>query len=115
MQHVKYSYHGPSSDTQFNNLRLQTMMTINNRPPSKTLTFEDAVKIWPKIWAKEYQNRIAAEYDVNPGRISEIKSELLHSGSYDEAVKQFGPPKSFRRISPLPLFDLIQKKRNDDA
>lgn len=91
------------------------MTTISNRPPSKRLSFEDAVKIWPKIWAKEYQNRIAAEYDVNPGRISEIKSKILHSGSYDEAVKKFGPPENFRRISLLPLFDLIPKKRNDDS
>lgn len=91
------------------------MTNYSKQIPSKKLTFENAVEIWPKIWAKEYQNRIAAEYDVNPGRISEIKSEILHSGSYEEAVKKFGPPETFRRISLLPLFDLIPKKRNDDS
>lgn len=97
------------------------MITKNN--PSNKLTFEDAVRIWPRIWNKEYQNRIAAEYDVNPGRISEINTGKLHPGSYDKAILRFGihmKPlrKSQRKDKPLPLFqffDLIQKKGRDDA
>lgn len=91
------------------------MTSINNRSPSRKLTYEDAVEIWPKIWAGNYQNRIAAEYDVNPGRVSEIKSEYVHIGSYEDAIKRFGFPKNFRRRSYLPLFEQITKQRNDDA
>jgi hypothetical protein len=56
----------------------------NYRKPSKKLTFKDAVEIQKRIKQGEFQNRIAADYDVNPGRISEIKRGQLHPGS--EAV-----------------------------
>ncbi len=40
---------------------------------SYTLTFDDAVKIHKRIRTSELQSRIAADYDVNGGRISEVK------------------------------------------
>ncbi|MBR0560062.1 hypothetical protein [Neokomagataea anthophila] len=49
-------------------------MTKNNRKPSKILTRTDAEIIIQRIATQEYLNRIAADYDVNPGRISEIKT-----------------------------------------
>ncbi|MBS1053519.1 hypothetical protein JK201_07970 [Gluconobacter kondonii] len=49
-------------------------MTKNNRKPSKKLTHLDAQIIIARLATKEYQNRIAADFDVNPGRISEIKT-----------------------------------------
>jgi hypothetical protein len=51
------------------------------RRPSKNLTFRQAVEIWQRILQGEFQNRIAADYDVNPGRISDIKMGRLHPGS----------------------------------
>ena len=43
------------------------------RRPSRTLTYEEAVEIIRRLLRGEFQNRIAADFDVNPGRISEIK------------------------------------------
>ena len=51
------------------------------RKPSRKLTFDDAIAIWRRLIAGEFQNRIAADFDVNPGRISEIKTEKAFSGS----------------------------------
>ena len=47
-------------------------MQDNARKPSYRLVFEDAVKIWMRFWDGEYQNRIAADYDVNPGRVNDV-------------------------------------------
>ena len=51
------------------------------RRPSRRLSFEDAVEIWPRILSGEFINRIAAAYDVNPGRIVDIKLERRFKGS----------------------------------
>ncbi|RTL74117.1 MAG: hypothetical protein EKK36_11470 [Bradyrhizobiaceae bacterium] len=56
-------------------------MSNDNTPPSYKLTFEDAVQIWKRHRAGEYQNRIAAAYDVNPGRVNEVLKERIHVGS----------------------------------
>lgn len=44
------------------------------RNPSSKLTAKDAAIIKARIRQGEYLNRIAADFDVNPGRISEIKT-----------------------------------------
>jgi hypothetical protein len=49
--------------------------------PSYRLTFYDAVEVWRRYWAGEYQSRIAAFFDVNQGRISEVLKGKLHPGS----------------------------------
>lgn len=54
-----------------------------NEPPYK-LTFEDAVAIWLRHWAGEYQHHIGASYRVNPGRVNEVLKGRKHLGS--EAV-----------------------------
>ena len=59
----------------------------NVRKPSKKLSFDDAVAIHRRIKAGEFQNRIAADYDVNSGRIAEIKKGVLHPGSYEVAMR----------------------------
>ncbi len=56
-------------------------MAEHVRTPSKKLTYSDAVAIWKRIKRGEFQNRIAADFDVNPGRISEIKKGRLFPGS----------------------------------
>lgn len=58
------------------------------RKPSPRLTFEDAVRIWPRILAGEFLNRIAADEDVNPGRIAEIKKGYKFPGSKEEALRR---------------------------
>ncbi|CAA2143123.1 hypothetical protein [Hyphomicrobium sp. ghe19] len=54
--------------------------------PSHRLTFEDAVKIWLLSWAGELQSRIAAQFDVNGGRVNEVLKEHRHRGSRQEAL-----------------------------
>jgi hypothetical protein len=44
------------------------------RKPSYRLKSSDIPAIKKRIRKGEFLNRIAADYDVNPGRISEIKS-----------------------------------------
>lgn len=46
----------------------------NPRQPSKALSEADATHIIQRISAGEFLSRITADYDVNPGRISEIKT-----------------------------------------
>lgn len=41
---------------------------------SRHLTLSDAIEIWRRRSAGEAQHKIAATYDVNQGRISEILS-----------------------------------------
>jgi len=45
-----------------------------SRNPSRNLTANDAAIIKNRILRGEFLNRIAADFDVNPGRISEIKT-----------------------------------------
>lgn len=44
------------------------------RKPSRTLSSREAAIIKARIRKGEFLNRIAADFDVNPGRISEIKT-----------------------------------------
>ncbi|HEY8064098.1 MAG TPA: hypothetical protein VIF40_05135 [Methylosinus sp.] len=36
----------------------------------------------------EFYSRIIQDYDVNQGRVSEVKTGKLHPGSYEEAVRR---------------------------
>lgn len=49
------------------------------------LTFDDAVDIWIRHWNGEYQHRIAASFDVNPGRVNEVLKGARHVGSREAA------------------------------
>lgn len=49
-------------------------MAKSKQKPSKKLTDIDAQIIIARLATREYQNRIAADFDVNQGRISEIKT-----------------------------------------
>ncbi|BAQ45879.1 MULTISPECIES: hypothetical protein [Methylobacterium] len=61
-----------------------------NRGSSHRLTFEEAVDVHRRLWRGEMYSRIAATYDVNQGRIADVKFGRLHPTSYDEAVRRFG-------------------------
>lgn len=56
--------------------------------PSYKLTFDDAVEVWLRHWGGEFQNRIAASFDVNPGRVNEVLKEHTHRGSKEAALKR---------------------------
>ncbi|WFU02089.1 hypothetical protein QA648_18655 [Rhizobium sp. CB3171] len=60
----------------------------DNNKRSYVLTFDDAVEIWLQSWSGEFQNRIAASFDVNPGRVNEVLKERKHVGSREVALKK---------------------------
>ncbi len=61
-----------------------------NRASSHRLTFEEAVEVHRRLMDGEMYSRIAATYDVNQGRIADVKFGRLHPTSYDEAVRRRG-------------------------
>ncbi|MAU95846.1 MAG: hypothetical protein CMP81_08155 [Fulvimarina sp.] len=63
-------------------------MTHDYNRPSYRPTFKDAVQIHLMLMDGWFQNRIAAHFDMNPGRVSEIKAGQLHPGSYEEALRR---------------------------
>jgi hypothetical protein len=63
-------------------------MMNDNDQPSYTLTFDDAIQIWLRHWAGEFQNWIAASFDVNPGRVNEVLKERKHVGSREAALSK---------------------------
>lgn len=58
----------------------------NDNTPSYSLTFDDAVQIWLRHWNGEFQNRIAASFDVNPARVNEVLKERKHIGSREAGL-----------------------------
>jgi len=56
--------------------------------PSHKLSFEEAVEVWLLSFAGEFQNRIAARFDVNPGRINEILKGRKYIGSREIALRK---------------------------
>ena len=60
----------------------------DSEKPSYTLTFEDAIEIWLRSGNGEFQNRIAASFDVNPARVNEVLKERKHLGSREVALKR---------------------------
>lgn len=57
----------------------------NVRIPSHRLTYEEAVQVWLLHWDGHFQNRIAAMFDANPGRISDVLKGRKHPGSEQTA------------------------------
>lgn len=55
---------------------------------SYRLTFDDAVQIWIRSWNGEFQHRIAASFDVNPGRVNEVLKGRRWPGSEAEAFNR---------------------------
>jgi hypothetical protein len=60
----------------------------DNAKPSRALTFDDAIQIWLCHWTGEFQNRIAARFDVNPGRVNEVLKERKFIGSREAALQK---------------------------
>lgn len=58
--------------------------------PSRVLTYEDAIEVWLMKWDGWLQSRIAAYFDVNQGRVSEVIHGHLHPGSENDARDRKG-------------------------
>ena len=55
---------------------------------SRRLTKEDAIQIWLMIWDGWLQSRIAAHFDVNGGRISEVHTGKKFPEAYQLALQR---------------------------
>ena len=55
--------------------------------PCYRLTYDDAVAVHIGLLKGEKQSRIAARYDTNGGRISEVNTGKLHPGSRAVAIR----------------------------
>jgi hypothetical protein len=64
-------------------------MGMGRKSTTYRLTFDNAVDIWIRSWKGEFQHRIAASYDVNPGRVSGVLKERTHIGSRVAALSIF--------------------------
>lgn len=58
------------------------------RNPSRRLTFDDAVAVHTRLIDGEFYSRIAADFDVNQGRIADVKLGRMHPGSLAEAMRR---------------------------
>lgn len=63
-------------------------MPHGKRTPCHNLTFEEAVCVHLRLMDGEFYSRIAAAYDVNQGRVADVKFGRLHPGSYQEALRR---------------------------
>lgn len=61
-----------------------------NKPAKYRLTFDDAIDVWLRRWAGEYQHDIAASYGVNAGRVNDVLKERKHVGSRQVAQEKRG-------------------------
>lgn len=60
----------------------------NARTPCHRLTYEEAVEVQTRLMRGEMYSRIAADFDVNQGRVADVKFGRLHPGSRDEALRR---------------------------
>lgn len=51
------------------------------RQPAHRLTFDEAVEVWRLHWEGWLNHRIAAKFDTNQGRVSEVLTGKRHPGS----------------------------------
>jgi hypothetical protein len=61
-------------------------MVTANQP--YRLTFNDAIDVWLRHWAGQFQHQIAAAYGVNSGRVNDVLKERTHVGSKQAAASK---------------------------
>ena len=70
---------------EFFRMRTASPANRRRRVPSRRLTYNEAAVVWLRHWEGEIQSRIAASFDVNQGRISEILSGKAFPGAEETA------------------------------
>jgi hypothetical protein len=63
---------------------LANRIVQDNNPRKTKFTFEEAVDVWLRHWAGQFQHEIAAAYVINSGRVSDVLNEVTHVGSKEE-------------------------------
>ena len=66
---------------------VKTLMK-GTRHPCPKLSFEDAVNVQLRLMNREFYSRIASDYDINQGRVADVKFGRLHPGSFEEALRR---------------------------
>lgn len=61
-------------------------MNVTSKQSSHKLTFDEAVEVHLRIAAGDLYSRIAARFDVNQGRIADVKFGRIHPGSAEQAL-----------------------------
>ncbi|MCW8914590.1 MAG: hypothetical protein OQK24_01910 [Magnetovibrio sp.] len=59
----------------------------SSRKPGRKITFDDAVQIWLKLFDGAFSHTIAAEFETNQGRISEVRTGKRQPGSREAALE----------------------------
>lgn len=62
----------------------------DNIPRKTKFTFEEAVDVWLRRWAGQFQHEIAAAYVINPRAVNQVLKEITHVGSKEEAARHLG-------------------------
>ena len=63
---------------------------VDGSHPARRLTLEDAIIVWLKHWSGEFQHRIAAAFDVNPGRVNDVLKGRKYPESRSLALSRRG-------------------------
>ncbi|MCK1424201.1 hypothetical protein IVB15_24945 [Bradyrhizobium sp. 182] len=69
---------------------MTTPVTQDNTPRKTKFTFEEAVDVWLRRWAGQFQHEIAAAYVINVRAINHVLKEVSHVGSKEEAARRMG-------------------------
>lgn len=67
---------------------MATPIVQDNHARKTKFTFDEAVDVWLRRWAGQYQHEIAAAYVINWGRVSDVLNEVTHVGSKEEAARR---------------------------
>lgn len=62
----------------------------DNNPRKTKFTFEEAVDVWLRRWAGQFQHEIAAAYVINVRAVNQVLKEVTHIGSKEEATRRVG-------------------------
>jgi hypothetical protein len=72
------------------NATLDKPIVQDNIPRKTKFTFEEAVDVWLRRSAGQFQHEIAAAYVINVRAVNQVLKEGTHVGSKEEAARRFG-------------------------
>jgi hypothetical protein len=62
----------------------------DNTSRKTKFTFEEAVDVWLRRGAGQFQHEIAAAYVISARAVNQVLKEITHVGSKEEATRRFG-------------------------
>ena len=61
---------------------------VQDNPRKTKFTFEEAVDVWLRRWAGQFQHEIASAYVINVRAVNHVLKEVTHIGSREEAARR---------------------------